>query len=187
MPLVPYREASAHVEPQAMTIIGKKRRCRITDAKRPMLDAILAILQERQRYWPLSDRQIHYALLNNPPLRHASKPDSIYRNDLSSYKSLTELLTRARLTGEIPMRAIADETRPVITWDVHRDCRSFIRHELDGFLKNYWRDLMQSQPNHVEILGEKNTLLSIIKPVAMKYCIPLTVGRGFSSPILRAE
>ena len=40
---------------------------------------------------------------------------------------------------------------------------------------------MQSQPNHIEIVGEKNTVGGIIKPVAAKYCIPMTTGRGYCS------
>jgi hypothetical protein len=40
---------------------------------------------------------------------------------------------------------------------------------------------MQSQPNHVEIVGEKNTIAPIIKPVAARYCIPCTLGRGYCS------
>jgi ParB-like chromosome segregation protein Spo0J len=179
--LVEYRAEQSTVAAPAFAIVGMKRRKAISEAKRPMLTAILKVLRERRDFWPLSDRQIHYALLNDPPLKHASKADSIYGNDVKSYKALTELLTRARLAGDIEMEAIADETRPVVTWDVHQDTRAFVRRELDGFLKGYWRDLMQSQPNHVEILGEKNTLLSILKPVAAEFCIPLTVGRGFSS------
>lgn len=179
--LLAHRRQQAEVATPSLVIVGHKRRSEITVAKQPMLDAILRVLNERRKFWPLSDRQIHYALLNDPPLRHARKPDSTYANDRQSYQSLTELLTRARLAGYVPMEAIADETRPVVTWDVHRDCRAFIRRELDGFLKNYFRNLMQSQPNHIEILGEKNTLLSILRPVAMRYCIPLTVGRGYSS------
>jgi ParB-like chromosome segregation protein Spo0J len=179
--LVDYRREQARVATPALRIVGETRRCAITDAKQPMLDAILTILKERRPYWPLSDRQIHYALLNDPPLKHARKPASVYANDRQSYKSLTELLTRARLAGDIEMEAIADETRPVVNWQVHQDSRGFIRGQFDRFLKGYWRNLMQSQPNHVEILGEKNTLLSILKPVAGEYCIPLTVGRGYSS------
>lgn len=118
---------------------------------------------------------------NDPPLRHASKPDSRYRNDKESYKSLVELLTRARLAGEIPMNAIADDTRPSTTWKVHADPRSFVREELDGMFTNYWRDLQRSQPNHIEILVEKNTVEPIVRPVAEKYCIPITSGRGFCS------
>jgi hypothetical protein len=129
----------------------------------------------------LSDRRIHYNLLNAPPLIHASKPGSTYRNDKDSYKALTELLTRARLVGEIPMTAIVDPTRPVTVWKVHADTQGYLRAELDTFARTYWRDLLQSQPNHIEIVGEKNTIESIIRPVAMRYCIPTTIGRGFSS------
>jgi hypothetical protein len=40
---------------------------------------------------------------------------------------------------------------------------------------------MQSQPNHVEIIGEKNTVASILSPIAAEYTIPLTLGRGYCS------
>jgi hypothetical protein len=40
---------------------------------------------------------------------------------------------------------------------------------------------MQSQPNHIEIIGEKNTIAPIIRPVAARYCIPMTIGRGYCS------
>jgi hypothetical protein len=40
---------------------------------------------------------------------------------------------------------------------------------------------LQSQPNHIEIVGEKNTVESSIKTVAMEYCVPYTLGRGYCS------
>jgi hypothetical protein len=95
--------------------------------------------------------------------------------------AVTELLTRARVAGIIPMNVIADPTRPVTIWDVHADVQGFIRRETTGFCKGYWRNLMQSQPNHIEIVGEKNTVASTIRPVAGRYCIPTTIGRGFCS------
>lgn len=79
------------------------------------------------------------------------------------------------------MNVIQDATRPITVWPAHADVQGFIRREVDGFCKNYWRDLMQSQPNHIEIVGEKNTIASIIRPVAAEYCIPVTIGRGFCS------
>ena len=55
------------------------RRCEISKAKTPFLEAILRVLNEQREYWPLSDRQIHYRLLGvDAPLTHASKPDSRY-------------------------------------------------------------------------------------------------------------
>ena len=100
----------------------------------PMANAIKAIVDELKDYWPLTVRQIDYALLNNPPLRHASKPDSGYVNDKDSYKSADELSVRMRLTdpshwAHVPMEAIGDETRPVTTWEVHADVGSFVRRE----------------------------------------------------------
>ena len=40
---------------------------------------------------------------------------------------------------------------------------------------------MQSQPNHIEVVCEKNTVDGILRTIVMKYCIPLTSGRGYCS------
>jgi ParB-like chromosome segregation protein Spo0J len=164
----------------AMDIIGTKSRAEIK-GNRPLLDAAIKIIDELEDFWPISDRAIHYQLLNDPPLKHRSKAGSIYRNDKNSYNTLTGVLTRGRLSGEIPWEAIGDETRPMVVWNVQKNVAPFIKNQLDRFMKGYNRDYMQSQPNHIEIVGEKLTIKSIIDPVAMKYCIPYTIGRGYSS------
>ena len=179
--LVEYRQQTSEVSAETVKLGKCKERADISPAKQPMLDAILRILEERRKFWPMSDRTIHYALLNIKPLRHASKPDSAYVNTLKCYKDCCDLLTRARLCGLVPMEAISDETRPVTTWRTNVTPGEFIRGELDDFAKNYWRDLLQSQPNHVEILVEKNTVEPIVSKIAARYTIPLTSGRGFCS------
>jgi hypothetical protein len=176
-----YRKQASELSVESMEIPEAKTRAKISKAKLPMLNAIKEIIKRRKPFWPLSDRKIHYDLLNSHPLRHASKPGSRYRNDKDSWKDLCDLLTRARLAGEIAMNVIADSTRPVFTWGVYRGVQDFVRDELGGFLQGYYRDFMAPQPVHLEMLGEKNTLASIIKPVAADYCIPLTLGRGFCS------
>ena len=40
---------------------------------------------------------------------------------------------------------------------------------------------MQSQPDHLEIIVEKNTSLTPVEQVAMRFCIPTTSGRGYCS------
>jgi hypothetical protein len=185
--LLEHRRRQSRVKVATIPIEGQKHRARITAAKAPFLDAILDVLRQYRDFLPLSVRQIHYYLLNAPPLIHARKPGSRYRNDLKSYKALDELVTRARLEGRIAMEDIHDPTRPVVTWDVHRQPAGFIRRHLGQFLKGYCRDLQQSQPNHIEIIGEKNTVQGVIEPVAMDYCIPCTLGRGYSSLPPRAE
>jgi hypothetical protein len=171
---------NAHVDLEAMEIEGEKKRFQVKGNK-PLLDAAVKVINELRDYWPLSDRQIHYKLLNDPPLKNRNKPDSIYKNDASSYHLLTNILTRGRLFRLIPWEAIGDETRPFTPWDLYSDTSRFIGEQLDGFMEGYFRDYLQSQPNRIEIIGEKLTLGSIIKPIAMKYCIPYTIGRGYAS------
>jgi hypothetical protein len=179
--LIEHRKRSSKINVTGLDLGEWKPRAEISKAKAPFLEAIKKLVDEDRDFWPLSVRQIHYRLLNNPPLRHASKPDSIYQNDMPSYKSLVDLITRARLDYQIEMEAIADETRPITTWAAWSDVRSFVRKELGDLLKGYWRNLMHSQPNHIELVVEKNTIASIAREVALKYCIPVTTGRGFCS------
>jgi hypothetical protein len=142
----------------------------------------MAIVLAQKPYWPLSDRSIHYSLLNDPPLRNLNKGEpSRYKNDLSSYKDTCEILTRMRLEGRIPFAAIADPTRTVESWSLNRDVGGFVRQEIDWFLMQYRRDLQQSQPTHIEIVGEKNTIQGSINDIAAEFCIPYTIGRGYSS------
>ena len=179
-----YREQQAEVGVvDTIALNGVKRRAEITAAKKPLLDAIIQVISENRHIGKLSVRQIFYRILNlvPPPLIHASKPDSVYANNIQCYKAVDELTVRARLAGLIPWDAISDTTRPVVTWNVFQEPAPFIRGQLDRFLKGYYRDLMQSQPNHIEIIGEKNTIEGIIRPVANDYVIPYTIGRGYSS------
>jgi len=176
--LVQYRQHAARVPVEGEIIRGHTKRAEITKAKFPLLDAIADVLDARKEYWPISVRQVHYALLNHPPLRHASKPASIYRNDRASYRALVDLLSRARIAGIIDMDIIHDPTRPVTIWNVRQNVQEHIREQIEEMFKGYWRDLLQSQPNHIELVVEKNTVLSIVKPLAAEYTIPITSGRG---------
>jgi ParB/RepB/Spo0J family partition protein len=165
----------------AIQLRREKLRSRISRAKTPLLEAIQRICEEHRSYWPLTDRRVHYQLLNIRPLRHAAKPDSVYGNNKESYRAAIDLLTRGRLEGLIQWGALSDETRPVIVWDAHRSPQTFLDRELKNFLRGYWRELLQSQPNHIEIVGEKNTIEGIIRPIAERYTIPFTIGRGYCS------
>ena len=179
--LLSHRALRARPKVAGMTVVCGTRRAKISSAKEPFLAAIQKVIAELEDFWPVTVRQIHYRLLNYPPLTHASKPESTYANNQSCYRALAELLTRARVAGRIPMHVIADETRPVTVWDVCRDPQPFLRREFEDLFRGYSRDLLQSQPCHIEIIAEKNTIAPVIEPVAMEYCIPMTIGRGFCS------
>jgi hypothetical protein len=150
----------------------------ISRAKFPFLDAVKKVIAELEEFWPVTNRQIHYQLLNDPPLVHASKPHSKFRNDKASYRRLLDLTTRARHEGLIPYEIIEDETRKDIVWDVYPNLPAYFEAQTEDLLSDYWRDLMQSQPDYVQIVVEKNTLEGVIRPVAMNFAIPYQIGRG---------
>jgi hypothetical protein len=185
--LTEHRRERAALTVETFPIVGTKRRKAVSDAKRFMVAAIKRILKERRQFWPLSDRAIHYAMLNDPPLIHASKSKSRYRNDKRSYDALVELLTRLRLDGTIPFECIADETRPTSIVRCHGSPTPFIAEEVNWFLKGFYRDLQQSQPHLIEVIVEKNTVFSVLKPVADEFCIRITAIRGYSSLPPRIE
>jgi hypothetical protein len=179
--LIEHRRAHQIQSLDTITIRAGRPRSKLSKAKQPFLKAAQKIVWNLREYWPLSDRRIHYLLANDPPLIHASKPRSTYGLDARSYRALTRMLTAARFEGSIPWEAIGDDTRPHTCYDVHRNSQSFLHDQLNSFLKGYWRDLLQSQPNHIEIVGEKMTVGPIIRPIAAQYTIPVTLGRGFCS------
>jgi len=108
-------------------------------------------------------RRIHYLLLNAPPLKHDKKPDSKYQNDKNSYKALTHLLIRARLSGEIPMQAIEDSTRPIQLAGGFQSLEQFVGQEVSNFLNGYTRELTIGQPDHIEIMLEKMLCAQLLK------------------------
>ena len=73
--LVEYRAQKAAVDVNTISLGAVKRRKRISEAKKPLLDAILSIVRASRDLGKLSVRQIFYQLLNvNPPPRvHAKK------------------------------------------------------------------------------------------------------------------
>ncbi|MBP3953998.1 ParB N-terminal domain-containing protein [Gemmata sp. G18] len=158
-----------------------RKRASISPAKRPMLDAAVRVLNANRDYWPLTLRQVHYRLLNHPPLRNAGDSKSTYSNNQKSYKDLSDLLTRARLSCVVPWNAVYDPTRPQTQWECWRSPRPFVKIQVDEFLGSYHRDLLQSQPAYIEVIGEKMTIQTFIILTVVDYCIPYTIGRGYSS------
>jgi hypothetical protein len=164
-----------------------RKRSKISKGRLPFLEATVRAIESLRDFWPLSDRTIHYQLLNDPPMRwtkpskRADRPDEPYRNDKRSYDDLTKLLTQARFEGAVPFESIHDPTRPVTQWAVSASAGQYVKESAEEFLTGYARDLLQSQPNHVEVVAEKNTLASILRPVCAEYTVPLTIGRGYCS------
>ncbi len=180
-----HRMASRHQDTRngfdGITIRGDTKRHKISAAKTEHVYYLKkVVLEERRDYWPISARSAHYPLLNHRFLRNTEKGKA-YANDDPSYKATTNLLVRLRLNGEIPWEAITDETRPVVSFNPYRDVRTFVEKDLDDLFCGYWRDRLQTQPNHVEVLCEKNTILHMVERVTSDYQLPTSSARGYDS------
>jgi hypothetical protein len=57
--LLAHRQKASGVDIETIEIKGSKQRAHISDAKTPFLDACIAVLNERRRYWPLSVLRQH--------------------------------------------------------------------------------------------------------------------------------
>jgi hypothetical protein len=137
----------------------------ISEASLPFLKAALEVANAHRDYWPLSVRQIHYRLLNDPPLKFTKK-DRVkrnrkgeivktipavqdesrrYANDEASYKALVNLLARARVEGRFPWDAIDDETRPEDTNNHFWNPSRFFKTQFEDLLVGYRRNRQQTQ------------------------------------------
>ena len=99
--------AAAHNGVDVLGIEGVKRRFNISEHKADHVKYIKQIVSDREEYWPLSVRGVHYPLLNYEFIRgyywpRRDKPDFgikralPYRNDDGSYDATANLITRLR-------------------------------------------------------------------------------------------
>jgi len=175
-----FRTDAVRIDTESVDLRSRRPRSAIRD-KLELREAILRVIEDEDDNWPLSDRAVHYRLLNISGLVRNDRTRVPYENSAACYDDVTNMLTRLRLDGSVPFDAIADETRPVVIWDTHRCVGDFVRRECDQFLTKYWRDLQQSQPCWIELLVEKNTVASQLRRIAAQYTLPMTSGRGYSS------
>jgi hypothetical protein len=178
---------------QVLQIEGDKRRYNISEDKADHVKYINKIVfEERRKYWPLSVRGVHYPLLNFKFIRgyywppegkpgHGAKRTLWYANDDNSYQATSDLITRLRLNGSIPWEAFDDPTRPLKEFHPFANAREFVRQEAERLLDGYWRDYLQTQPNYIEVVCEKNTIYHMVLSVTEKYQIWTMSGRGFNS------
>jgi hypothetical protein len=112
---------------------------------------------------------------------HGTRQTLWYANNAESYKATSDLVTRLRLNGELPWDAVADFSRLFNGPRAFRDVRQFIRQEVKNLLAGYWRDLLQSQPNYIEVHVEKDSVYHMARQVTDKYQIPTGSGHGSNS------
>ena len=135
------------------------------------LKKVSEVLGELENYKPLTLRQIYYQLVGK----------EFIENKVSEYIMLSKLIKYARIEGYVGWEDIEDRVRVYHDLTGWFDSDRFVYASLHSFLKNYQRDLMQTQDKYLEIWIEKDALSSLFTKVAKSYTIPVVVCRGFSS------
>lgn len=135
-----------------------------------LLAEVKAVLEEYRDYLPLTARQIYYRLIG--AYGHP-KTEAFYGN-------LCEHLANARRGGMIPFDAIRDDGVTTINRRYFADEDDF-RWHLRNLARGYRRDLMATQPFHVEVWCEAAGMLQQLESVAHRYSVRVFSSGGFDS------
>ncbi len=202
-----YLEAAASVDPVAAIhraqarkaqVLNKSKTCGLTEVaiagsiartdpsgeREEMLKAVMGILAElrSQNFLPTSGRSIHYKLLQMKVRTSARKNGYIYGTRPGSASLLSKLLTDARSAGLIAHADLDDGTRPTHQFTASGNLGTYINKTLGDLFMNYFFDVHADQPNHVEMLVEKNTIFPLLyRHVAHRLRVPITSLRGYGS------
>lgn len=137
-------------------------------SSRAMIEKVNGILsQYRRQGYRLSLRQLYYQLVSR----------DLIPNNLQSYKRLGDLVSNGRLAGLIDWYMIEDRGRERLLnshWDAPAD---IIRSAANGYAIDKWA----RQPNHIEVMVEKDALSGVLWPVCSARDIGFTANRGYSS------
>jgi hypothetical protein len=164
--------------------VGNIRRTDPSGERAAMLNAVMEIMEELRSkgFLPTSGRSIHYKLLAKGVPTSKRKGGYIYGTRPGSSALLSKLLTDARSAGLIDPDDLDDGTRPSHQFVPSGTVGKYVNDTLDGLFVNYFSDIHADQPNHVELLVEKNTIFPLIKNhVANKFRVPITSLRGYGS------
>jgi hypothetical protein len=139
-----------------------------------IVNEVNQILQ--QYTMPLTLRQIFYRLVSK----------LVIPNTVTSYKTLSKILVKARERGEIDDTRIEDRSRQVLgigDWG-YQDFDSFLEERIQRLKESwqYWtRPLWQNQPQNVIIAIEKDALSRLFTDVADSFHIHVYPTRGYGS------
>lgn len=126
---------------------------------------ILNEFQERGLRMTL--RQLYYQLVSR----------NVIENKLKEYKRLSNLLSDARMMGQLDWDAIEDRLRKPRAAQEFDSLDDLIGAALASYRLARW----EGQEHYVELWVEKEAMAGIIEPIAREYHITFMVNRGYSS------
>lgn len=132
------------------------------------LTVINSILDEYQdEGYNLTVRQLYYQLVARGYIENSQR----------SYKKIADLVNNGRLAGVLDWDMIVDRGRETVIPNTWKDPAEIVNDAAKAFALDKWKD----QPNHVEIMVEKQALEGVLTPVCESLQIPFTANKGYSS------
>ena len=120
--------------------------------------------------YDLTLRQLFYQLVSK----------DIIPNTQRQYKNLGTLVNDARLAGLIDWNMIVDRGRETEIPDHWDSPVELIQDAAEAFAIDKWED----QPNHIEVMVEKQALEGVLLPVCQRLDVNFTANKGYSSQSL---
>jgi len=142
---------------------------------RPLLGVVQQVAEERRGYWPLTVRQILYAI------------DSMgYPKSKNQYVNLVYLLNRSRRSGTIPWGGIRDDGAVEAAQDGYATVEAFWG-DVENWAEQYEADLTEGQERHVIVWSEHEGLVPQLKRIAHPYGATVVSGGGVDSLTIRYQ
>jgi hypothetical protein len=135
-----------------------------------LLDDVLAVLDEYRDYWPLTCRQVYYRLVG---VRGYEKTEAFYA-------TMCHHVANARRARLIDFDAIRDDGVTVVSVG-HFDNEDHFRRHVRRLATSYRRNVMASQPRHIEVWCEAAGMILQLSDVAEDYSIDVRSSGGFDS------
>lgn len=129
-----------------------------------LIEAAVGVLEIEN---PMTIRQLFYRLVSVGSLT----------NSRADYQRLSVVMSKARNEGRCDFDWIVDRSRPEYSPNVWKDAAGYGRTIQKSYRKDYWA----SQPNHIELWSEKDSVIGSIEALTDELGITVRVGRGFLS------
>jgi hypothetical protein len=141
-----------------------------------LLDSVQKVLDTYRDSLPLTGRQIFYRLVATTGFDKTE----------ASYKQLLEMLNRARRADMVPMDAIRDDGAVAVGLNRFRDSEEFLQ-ACAGSASNFQLDLLQDQPQRVEVICEAAGMVPQLDRVARSYGVAVRSSGGFDSTTVKHQ
>lgn len=127
--------------------------------------------------YDLSLRQLYYQFIAHYSDLFPGNGPGGSPNTEQNYKMLGNVISDARLAGELDWDTLVDRGRETVE-NLHFNNPA---DRIEAAARNYLIPLWEGQPCHVEVMVEKQALEGVLEPVCRRLDVPFTANKGYSS------